>query len=154
MTPAPINLRVFRDPNAQDLPLPHYTTNGAAAMDLYANIHEDILLLQGERALIPTGLHVEVPPGHFLDVRPRSGLALKNGISIVNTPGTVDCDYRGDVGVILINTSNEPFVVSRGQRIAQMLILPFPSINIIPVDSLEELSTTQRGTEGFGSTGK
>ena len=131
-------------------PLPTYATAQSAGMDLRANISEPITLNPLERKLIPTGLHIALPQGYEAQVRPRSGLALKKGITVLNTPGTVDSDYRGEVGVILINLSNEPFVVESGERIAQMVIARHEQGELIPVEVLDE---TERGECGYGHSG-
>lgn len=131
--------------------LPEYKTEDSAGMDLVANLDEEIVLKPLERKLIPTGLHIALPSGYEAQVRPRSGLALKHGISVLNTPGTIDADYRGDIGVILINLSHEDFAVNDGDRIAQLVIAKHEKINFIEV---EELNETDRGFGGFGSTGK
>ncbi len=141
-----------RLPHAGDLPLPAYETAGAAGMDLRAAVPEDrpLLLLPGRRALVPTGLLIEIPQGFEGQVRPRSGLALKNGITCLNSPGTIDSDYRGELGVILANLSVEEFAVTRGQRIAQLVIAPVARMAIIEHAALGD---TGRGSGGFGSTG-
>ena len=131
-------------------PLPAYSTENAAGMDLRANLDEPVTLAPLERALIPTGLHLALPNGFEAQVRPRSGLAYKKGISVLNAPGTIDSDYRGDVGVILVNLSNEPFVVEDGERIAQLVIAKHETVSWEAVESLE---TTARGAGGFGHTG-
>jgi dUTP pyrophosphatase len=131
-------------------PLPQYATAQSAGMDLRANIDEPITLKPLERRLIPTGLHIALPVGYEAQVRPRSGLALKKGITVLNTPGTVDSDYRGEVGVILINLSNEPFVVEDGERIAQMVIARHEQGELIPVEVLDD---TERADGGFGHSG-
>lgn len=136
--------------NKSKHPLPQYATEGAAGMDLRANIDEPIVLKPLERKLIPTGLYISLPVGYEAQVRPRSGLALKHGISVINTPGTVDADYRGQVGVILINLSNEDFVVEDGERIAQMVIAKHERAEWLPVEELDE---TERGAGGYGHTG-
>ncbi|MFM1976200.1 MAG: hypothetical protein RL145_1046 [Pseudomonadota bacterium] len=140
-------------PHFGDLPLPTYETSQSAGMDLRAALPEGghIDLLPGRRALIPTGLSIALPPGYEAQVRPRSGLALKNGITCLNSPGTIDSDYRGEVGVILINHGWEGFRIHRGDRIAQMVIAPITQIGWM---EFEELDETARGTGGFGSTGK
>ncbi len=130
--------------------LPEYATPQSAGMDLRANLDEPVTLNPLERKLIPTGLYMALPAGYEAQVRPRSGLAIKNGITVLNTPGTVDADYRGEVCVILINLSNEPFVVNDGERIAQMVIAKHEQPEIVEVDVLDE---TERGTGGFGHTG-
>lgn len=131
--------------------LPHYGTSAAAGVDLRANIEEPILLKPLQRALIKTGLFIELPIGYEAQVRPRSGLAYKNGITVLNTPGTIDADYRGEIGVILVNLSDQEFLVQDGERIAQMVIAKHEQAEWIQV---EELSDTIRGEGGFGSTGK
>ena len=136
--------------NKGNQPLPIYQTVSSAGMDLRANIDSPVLLKSLDRKLIPTGLHIALPEGYEAQVRPRSGLALKKGISCLNTPGTIDADYRGDVGVILINLSNEDFIVNPGERIAQMIISKFEKVEFELVESLEE---SERGEGGFGHTG-
>ncbi|MRI62677.1 dUTP diphosphatase [Ornithobacterium rhinotracheale] len=131
--------------------LPEYKTEGAAGMDLYANLNEPITLRPLERALIPTGLFMEIPQGYEAQVRPRSGLALKHGLTCLNSPGTIDSDYRGEVGVILANVSNEPFTVNDGERVAQLVIAKHERAEW---ELSETLSDTSRGEGGFGSTGK
>lgn len=140
-------------PHFGDLALPAYETAQSAGMDLRAALGEgeQIDLLPGRRALIPTGLSIALPPGYEAQVRPRSGLALKNGVTCLNSPGTIDADYRGEVGVILINHGWETFRISRGDRIAQMVIAPITQIDWMEQHSLDE---TERGEGGFGSTGK
>jgi dUTP pyrophosphatase len=130
--------------------LPHYETDASAGMDLRANLSESITLQPLGRAIIPTGLFLELPVGFEAQVRPRSGLAAKKGITVLNAPGTVDADYRGEVGVILVNLSNEPFVVENGERIAQMVIAKHERALW---EEVEVLSNTDRGSGGFGSTG-
>ena len=137
--------------NESGNPLPAYATAGSAGMDLYAHLHSSVVLAPLERRLIPTGLFIELPTGYEAQIRPRSGLALKQGITCLNSPGTIDADYRGEIGVILINLSNEIQVLSPGDRIAQMVIAPVMQISWEPVT---ELTATSRGTGGFGSTGK
>jgi len=130
--------------------LPAYATQDAAGFDLLAAVSEPVTLKPGERKLIPTGLSIAVPPGFEAQVRPRSGLALKQGITVLNSPGTVDADYRGEVGVILINHGDAPFTINRGERIAQMVIAAYSRVEWVAVTELPE---TQRGAGGFGSTG-
>ena len=130
--------------------LPEYATPQSAGMDIRANLDEPVTLNPMERKLIPTGLYMALPAGYEAQVRPRSGLAIKKGITVLNTPGTVDADYRGEVCVILINLSNEPFVVNDGERIAQMVIAKHEQPEIVEVDVLDE---TERGAGGFGHTG-
>ena len=131
-------------------PLPNYESSGSAGMDLRANLTEPVVLKPLERAIIPTGLFIELPIGHEAQVRPRSGLAAKKGITVLNSPGTVDADYRGEIGVILVNLSNEPFVVENGERIAQLVIAKHERAEWL---AAEELTETARGAGGFGSTG-
>lgn len=131
-------------------PLPQYATAQSAGMDLRANLESPVELRPMERRLIPTGLYIALPPGFEAQVRPRSGLALKRGITVLNSPGTIDADYRGEVGVLLINLSNEPFVVNDGERIAQMVIARHEQAEFEPVELLDE---TERGAGGYGHTG-
>ena len=131
-------------------PLPAYATAQSAGMDLRANLSEPIVLKPMERRLIPTGLHIALPAGYEAQVRPRSGLALKKGITVLNTPGTIDADYRGEIGVILINLSQEDFVVEDGERIAQMVIARHDQGDFVLVEELDE---TERGSGGYGHTG-
>lgn len=145
-----MNLFIQRLPHAHDLPLPAYATQGAAGMDLMAAVPADIIVPPSGRALIPTGLRIAIPEGHELQIRPRSGLALKHGITLPNAPGTIDSDYRGELGVILLNTSAEPFTVTRGMRIAQAVLAPVLRAEWTLVAELDE---TARGAGGFGSTG-
>lgn len=130
--------------------LPQYETSGAAGLDLKANIEESIFLKPLERAIVKTGLFIALPQGYEAQVRPRSGLAAKKGITVLNSPGTVDADYRGEIGVVLVNLSNEVFEVTDGERIAQLVIAKHEQAEWI---SVEKLDSTQRGTGGFGSTG-
>jgi dUTP pyrophosphatase len=139
-----------RLPHAADLPLPTYATAQSAGVDLVAAITDSVTLLPGARTLIPTGLCMGLPDGFEAQVRPRSGLAIKNGITLLNTPGTIDADYRGEVQVILVNLGQEPFVITRGMRIAQMVIAPVLQVRWQEVADLE---STERGSNGFGSTG-
>ena len=137
-------------PHGQDLPLPRYMSEHAAGMDLYAAVNPEVVIPPGEWKLVPTGISIALPEGYEAQVRPRSGLALKQGVSILNTPGTVDADYRGEVGVILMNHSKENLVIRRGDRIAQMII---NQIERIAFEEVEELPGSERGAGGFGSTG-
>lgn len=137
--------------NKSNHPLPHYGTEAAAGVDLRANIETPITLKPLERTLVKTGLFIELPVGYEAQVRPRSGLAYKNGITVLNSPGTIDADYRGEVGVILVNLSNEPFVIENGERIAQLVIAKHEQAEW---ELVEELAETERGAGGFGSTGK
>ncbi|MFP5470685.1 MAG: dUTP diphosphatase [Bacteroidia bacterium] len=136
--------------NTSKHPTPSYQTEQSAGMDLRANLSESIVLKPLQRALIPTGLYIALPQGYEAQVRPRSGLAFKKGITVLNSPGTIDADYRGEVGVILVNLSNEEFIVEDGERIAQMVIAKHEQAKWIEV---QELSETERGAGGFGSTG-
>ncbi|MBF0104240.1 MAG: dUTP diphosphatase [Deltaproteobacteria bacterium] len=145
-----MQLKVKRVRANHDIPLPRYQSLFAAGMDLMADVQSDICLKKGQRALVPTGISVEIPLGHEAQVRARSGLAIKKGIALVNSPGTIDADYRGEVCVILINLGEDDFVIKRGDRIAQMVIAPVVKPEIVEV---LELSTTDRGSGGFGSTG-
>lgn len=131
-------------------PLPQYETHSSAGVDLRANLDDPIVLKSLERALIPTGLFIELPETYEAQIRPRSGLAIKNGISLVNTPGTIDADYRGEIRIILINLSNQDFIVNDGERIAQMVIARHEQAEWIEVETLKE---TKRGTGGFGHSG-
>jgi dUTP pyrophosphatase len=146
-------LRIQRLPHAEGLALPAYETVGSAGMDLRAAVAEDgpITLEPGARTLVPTGLKIALEQGWEAQVRPRSGLALKHGVTCLNTPGTIDSDYRGEVGVILVNLGQEPFVIRRGERIAQMVVAAVAQASIAEVESLDE---TARGAGGFGSTGR
>ena len=146
-------VRVERLPHAEGLALPAYETTGSAGMDLRAALpeFEPVVLQPGERKLIPTGLKIALEPGHEAQVRPRSGLALKHGVTCLNSPGTIDSDYRGEVGVILINHGQIPFEIRRGERIAQMVIAPYAQAVMAEVEALDE---TTRGAGGFGSTGR
>lgn len=136
--------------NRSENPLPDYSTQNSAGMDLRANLENAVSLKPLERKLIPTGLYIELPEGFEAQIRPRSGLALKKGISVLNTPGTIDADYRGEIGIILVNLSNEEFVVEHGERICQMVINKVETIQWSQVESLEE---SERGGGGFGHTG-
>lgn len=133
--------------------MPAYATAGAAGLDLRANLESPVELQPGERKLIPTGLFMEIPTGYEGQVRPRSGLSLKQGLTVLNTPGTVDSDYRGEVGVILVNLSNEVKTIPHGERIAQIVFAKHERAEIETAESLEELESTDRGAGGFGSTG-
>lgn len=135
---------------ARDIPLPRYMTAGAAGMDLYAAVEETTTLLPGEIKIIPTGIKAAVPAGYELQIRPRSGLAGRNGIGLLNSPGTVDADYRGEIKVILINLGGEPFTIRRGDRVAQMVLCPIPRVKLVSVGRLPD---TARGSGGFGHTG-
>ena len=134
--------------------LPAYASVNSAGMDLRADLSEPVVLQPLERKLIPTGLYIELPTDCEAQVRPRSGLALKHGVTVLNSPGTIDADYRGEVGVILVNLSNEPFTVNPGERIAQMVVAKFQQEELVEVAKLEDLSDTERGAGGFGHSGK
>lgn len=131
--------------------LPAYQTEGAAGLDIRANLEEPIVLAPLQRMLVPTGLFLEIPEGYEVQVRPRSGLAAKHGITVINAPGTIDSDYRGEVKVPIVNLSDESFTIAHGERIAQMIFAKYERVTF---QQVEELSDTQRGTAGFGSTGK
>ncbi|WP_454975959.1 dUTP diphosphatase [Capnocytophaga bilenii] len=131
--------------------LPAYQTAGAAGLDIRANLEESIVLAPLQRTLVPTGLFLEIPEGYEVQVRPRSGLAAKHGITVINAPGTIDSDYRGEVKVPIVNLSDESFTIAHGERIAQMIFAKYERVTF---QQVEELSDTQRGTAGFGSTGK
>jgi dUTP pyrophosphatase len=145
-----VEILVTRLPHAEGLPLPAYATPGAAGMDLLAAVTAPLVIAPGARVLVPTGLCIALPPDHELQVRPRSGLALKHGITLPNTPGTVDEDYRGELQVIVMNAGTEPFTVERGMRIAQAVVAPVVRARFREVEALPE---TARGAGGFGSTG-
>jgi dUTP pyrophosphatase len=137
--------------NKSSFALPEYQTPQSAGLDIRANIEESITLQPLERAMVPTGLYVELPEGCEMQIRPRSGLAAKHGITVLNSPGTVDADYRGEIKVILVNLSNMPFTIEAGERIAQMIVARYEQIEW---QAVEELGATERGAGGFGSTGK
>jgi dUTP pyrophosphatase len=145
-----VNVNIVKLPHAADLALPAYATEHSAGMDLLAAIKEDVTLAPGKRMLVPAGISIALPEGYEAQVRPRSGLAYKNGVTVLNAPGTVDADYRGEVGVILVNHGDEPFVITRGMRIAQMIIAQYARATWSQVENLE---TSARGEGGFGSTG-
>ncbi len=148
-----ITVEIQRLPHADGLALPAYQSAQAAGLDLLAAVPEDkpLTMRPGQRALVPTGLMIAVPPGHEAQVRPRSGLALKHGVTVLNSPGTVDADYRGEVSVLLINHGEEPFTIRRGERIAQLVFAAVTQANLVVVASLP---STDRGSGGFGSTGR
>jgi len=145
-----IKIFIKQKEDSLDLPLPRYMSEGASGMDLYAAVKEDVVLKRFERKLIPTGISIALPNGYEAQIRPRSGLALKNGISLVNTPGTIDADYRGEIGVIVINLGQEDFTIVRGMRIAQMVI---QQVCQAAFDVVEVLPETNRSAGGFGHTG-
>lgn len=144
-------IKILRLTHANDLPLPTYATNGSAGMDLYAAVENDFVVSPSETKLIPTGYIIELPIGFEAQIRPRSGLAIKNNIGLMNSPGTIDSDYRGEIKVVLTNFGKENFIIKRGDRIAQMIISKYEKINWIEVG---ELNNTSRGDGGFGHTGK
>jgi dUTP pyrophosphatase len=145
-----VTVSIQRLPHAEDLDLPHYATAQSAGMDLQAALPHDMVLAAGARALIPTGLAIALPDGYEAQIRPRSGLALKQGLTVLNSPGTIDADYRGEVQIILANLGTEPVTLSRGMRIAQMIVAPYSRV---VWQEAESLDATERGTGGFGSTG-
>ena len=147
----PVTVQITRDAGCDDLPLPAYETEHAAGMDLRAALTEPVTLAPGERSLIPTGIRIALPDGYEAQIRPRSGLAIRQGISMVNTPGTIDADYRGEVGVIIFNFGDEDFTVHRGDRIAQMVICSLPDTELVET---RDLDGTDRGPGGFGHTGR
>ncbi|NLX58472.1 MAG: dUTP diphosphatase [Phycisphaerae bacterium] len=146
----PITLQIRRKPGCEDIPLPRYMSDAAAGMDLCAANSEPIVLEPGQIRLVPTGLYVAIPRGYEGQVRPRSGLALKHGLTLVNAPGTIDADYRGEVGIIVGNIGSQPYTIERGTRIAQLVVAPVVQAEIEIVD---ELDATTRGHGGFGHTG-
>ncbi len=146
-----IKVQIKRLSHGEGLSLPKYMSEHAAGMDLYAAVEAELIIPSGEWKLVPTGIAVALPEGYEAQVRPRSGLALKQGVSVLNTPGTIDADYRGEVGVILMNHSKQPLVIKRGDRIAQMIINEFVKIDF---EEVEELAETFRGAGGFGHTGE
>ena len=150
MTRETTTILLQRAPGTEDLPLPDYATSGSAGMDLLAAVDADVVLRPGERSLVSTGIRAAIPEGFECQVRPRSGLALRHGISIVNSPGTIDSDYRGIIQVIMINHGSEPFTVRRGDRIAQMIIAPVARAVLVETDDLPD---TSRSGGGFGHTG-
>jgi dUTP pyrophosphatase len=145
-----LKVRIRRHPHGKDLPLPRAASSGSSGVDLFAAIDGSLEIAPGMSILIPAGISVEVPPGHEAQIRPRSGLALKHGVTVLNTPGTIDSDYRGEVGVILINHGRDTFVVRRGDRIAQMV---FCEVCESILEEAEDLGDTGRGEGGFGHTG-
>jgi len=150
---SPLKINVRQLPHGEGLALPAYQSAQSAGLDLLAAVPEDapVTLSSGQYALVPTGLAIALPVGYEAQVRPRSGLAAKHGVTVLNAPGTIDADYRGEIGVLLINHGSAPFVIRRGERIAQMVITPVSCADFVPVASL---TTTERGSGGFGSTGR
>ena len=147
---ADIQVQFTRKPGAADVPLPRYMSEHASGMDVCAAVDEPVTIGPGEVKLIPTGLTVAIPPGYEIQVRPRSGLALKHGLTVVNAPGTIDSDYRGEVGIILGNVGSEPFTVERGMRVAQLVVGSVVRADLVEKDTLED---TERSSGGFGHTG-
>lgn len=147
---SPVAVLIKQEPGCNDLPLPAYETEHAAGMDIRAAVTGPVTLAPGDRAMVPAGIRIALPPGTEAQIRPRSGLAIKHGISMVNSPGTIDADYRGEVKVLLINHGLEPFTINRGDRIAQMVIAPVLQAHWTVVEDLE---ATARGEGGFGHTG-
>ena len=143
-------IRIQKLPHFDGLSLPSYATAGAAGMDVEAAVEADMVLAPGRRAAVPTGLAMSIPAGFEIQVRPRSGLALKHGVTVANTPGTIDSDYRGEVKIMLINLGKDDFTITRGMRIAQLVVAPVSLAVLVVADTLE---TTDRGSGGFGSTG-
>ncbi len=150
MTDDDLRIEVKRQPHGQGLPLPAYMTDGCSGMDVRAAVEEPLVIGPGRVTLVPTGLSVSVPEGFEIQVRPRSGLALRSGVTVLNSPGTIDADYRGEVGVILANLGDEPFRVERGDRIAQLVVA---RVERCRWDEVDDLDDSQRGDGGFGHTG-
>jgi len=148
-----VSIAIQQAPHAEGLPLPAYQTTHAAGLDLIAAVADDapLTLEPGRTALVPTGLHIALPEGFEAQVRPRSGLAAKHGVTVLNAPGTIDADYRGEIGVLLINHGQAPFVVGRGERIAQLVVAPVSRVQLVETAALD---ATSRGAGGFGSTGR
>ena len=147
----PVAVSILRLPAARDLPLPERASSGASGFDLRACVPEPLTVPPGGRVLVPTGIAVALPPGHEGQVRPRSGWALARGCTLLNAPGTIDADYRGEIGVIVINHGAEAVTIARGDRIAQLVVARVPAVELVPV---EELPETERGAGGFGHTGR
>lgn len=145
-----IKVRIKRKETAKDLPLPRYMTSGSSGMDLYADVEEETAIAPGEIRLVSCGIYISIPCGFEAEVRPRSGLALKHGVTLVNTPGTIDSDYRGLLNLIMINLGREPYMIKRGDRVAQLVI---KEVIKAEFDEIEELDETIRSTRGFGHTG-
>ena len=150
---APIRIDICQLPHGEGLPLPEYQSPHAAGLDLLAAVPENapLVLAPGQRALVPTGLTIALPPGYEAQVRPRSGLAFKHGVTVLNAPGTIDADYRGEIGVLLVNHGDAPFPIHRGERIAQMVVAAVTRVELVSSGSLPP---TKRGSGGFGSTGR
>jgi dUTP pyrophosphatase len=146
-----VDILIKQLPGSDDLPLPRYMTPHAAGMDLYAAVTEEIVLAPGERSLVPSGIAIALPEGFEAQIRPRSGLAIKNGLTLLNAPGTIDADYRGEIKIIMANLGRDPFTIRRGERIAQMVVAPVVTAALRVVDDLPE---TERNSGGFGHTGR
>jgi dUTP pyrophosphatase len=147
-----VDVAIRKLPHGEGLDLPEYQTSGSAGCDLCAAVNDDVLLAPGARALVPTGIAIALPEGYEAQIRPRSGLSIRHGITVINAPGTIDADYRGEISVPMVNLSNAPYTIKRGDRIAQMVIAPY---TIAVWRQTTELDTTnERGVEGFGSTGR
>jgi dUTP pyrophosphatase len=146
-----VDVLIKQLPGSEDLPLPRYMTPHAAGMDLYAAVTEDVVLAPGQRALVPAGISIALPEGCEAQIRPRSGLAVTHGLTLLNAPGTIDADYRGEIKIIMANLGHEPFTIRRGERIAQMVIAPVVAARLRVVETLPE---TGRGSGGFGHTGR
>lgn len=146
-----IKIKVKKVGRGQDIPLPEYMTEHSAGMDLYADIEDSIVVNTMERLVVPTGISIALPDGYEAQIRPRSGLAIRHGIALVNSPGTIDADYRGEIKVILINLGDSPFVITKGERIAQMVV---HEVSSVVWDEVDELDATFRGEGGFGHTGR
>lgn len=146
-----LRVQITREPGTEDIPLPQYETDHAAGMDVRAAVTEPVTLQPGERTLVPTGLRIALPAGFEAQIRPRSGLAIKHGLSLLNSPGTIDADYRGEIRIIIANLGQKPYTIERGDRIAQMIIAP---VTRAEWDVVSELQDTARGEGGFGSTGR
>ncbi len=146
-----MDILIKRTDDAKDLPLPSYMSEQAAGMDLRANIKDEVIVEPGKIKVVPTGIMIALPKGFEAQIRPRSGLALKHGVTLLNSPGTIDADYRGEIKVLMINFGNKDFVINRGDRIAQIIISKVEQASLIEVDKIPE---SRRGTNGFGSTGK
>lgn len=147
---SPLPVAVCRLPHGADLPLPARATPSSAGVDLLAAVVEDVVLQPGARAMVPCGIAIALPAGYEAQVRPRSGLAARHGVTVLNSPGTIDADYRGEIAVILVNLGGEPFCVERGMRIAQMVVAP---VAAVAWEEMTDLAATERGAGGFGSTG-
>lgn len=145
-----LKVQLLKHESAHDLPVPKYATKQSAGVDLYANVHKPVTLRSGERKLISTGISISLPEGYEAQIRPRSGLAIKHGVTVLNTPGTIDADYRGEIMIIMINLSDSDFIIERGMRIAQAVFAKVAQATFCEVEILDE---TERSTSGFGSTG-